>query len=310
MTTLHHKPTDLSMMSHIAIQPLWFAQLPAFQSTDGRLVRGCINMLMSAFRAMPAGVLPATPEGVATAAQLDVELVQANFTILIKGWKRMKDRIAFEPIVEMSRRLTQEYGEALQRLQDGALVAIQAPDLFNSELLPEQGRKLAEQLGGETARIADALSDTRVKRHLPEGAALTPDMREYLSARGFEQCLHDDVWELFYNFQRSQQKSSASWKSEFKTWILNQIRYGKLVPSTGEVPAVFQDAMPVKVVTPTARSHMNFSFARSGQSAGRGGDHAVGMSRAEQSESDAKNKLAAASHAVSVLRRSRATQGA
>src|SRR5690606_24273463 len=107
--------------------------------------------------------------------------VQEHLPTLIAGWKKTKDSIVFEPMAQMAMRLHSDYGDAIRRLQDGVAVAIAAPDLFNTELLPEQGLALEDKVAGKTlARAQDMLEQTRVKRLLPEGAQITPEIRDML----------------------------------------------------------------------------------------------------------------------------------
>ena len=259
-TTMTRKAAaDLSMMTHVPLQPIWLARLPAFQSGDARIVRGCLNMLMAAFHGQPAGSLPNTPEALATTAQLPLDVAVENFKLLTAGWKMGKTSIVFEPMLEMAQRLHSDYSDALQRLQDGVVVAINAPDLFNSELLLQQGSSLAMQVGAKTQRIAeDAMADTNVKRRLPEGATYSGKMAKHMADKGFANETHQEIWNLFADYHRSRQTASASWESEFRNWLANQIRYGKLVPTSGEVPEVFRPAMTAS----PAASGPRFTFSR------------------------------------------------
>lgn len=295
---------DLSMMTHVALQPIWFARLPAFQSSDANIVRGCLNMLMAAFHSQPAGTLPNSPEAIATTAQLPLEVAALNYKLLTQGWKMGKDTISFEPMVLMAQRLSSEYGDALQRLQDGVVVAIAAPDLFNSELIPTQGASLEAQVGKATKEKAqDILANTKVPRRLPEGATFTPALALYMQEKGFPPDEHREIWGMFYDFHFSRSSKSASWESEFKNWMMNQIRYGKLVPQAG-VPKVFQTAMSNEVreraptPTPAVAPRSKFSFSRPGQN--------LTTSRGQELESQAAMNLSKAQEAVQRMRALRA----
>src|SRR5690606_37352872 len=105
--------------------------------------------------------------------------------------------------------------------QDGTIVAINAPDLFNSELLPEQGAALAQQVGAGTQAKADALADTKIKRRLPADATPTPALVEHLLKQGFTLDLHESILLLFCYDHISLQTSSDSGSSEFRNWIKN-----------------------------------------------------------------------------------------
>jgi len=293
--------TDLSMMTYIPLQPSWLMHLPAFQSPDASLVRACLNMLTAAFHGQPAGSLPDTVEAIATAAHLPLDAAIRHQSLLTQGWKKYRQRLIFVPMQEMAARLSQDYTQALARLQEATVLAIQAPDLFNSELLPEQGARLAQKVGAGTKACIEKLADTKIKRRLPEGAQITASLSSFLSRQGFSQALHEEIWQLFYDFQRSQQKTSASWESEFRNWTKNQIRFGKLKPCSGDVPAIFQKAMsdPVAPALAASSPRRIFSFSRPGQT------HTTvawgSQSRGESIEAQTQKKLEAAQLAVAAM---------
>jgi len=176
---------NLSMMTYVPLQPAWLMSLPAFQSSDARLVRGCLNMLMAAFHGQPAGTLPETEEALATAAQLPVAVVRQHRALLVRGWQKTKHGLTFTPMADLAVRLSEEYSDALTRLQDATLIAMQAPDLFNSELLQDQGESLLKNVGSAMRAKAEALADTKIKRRLPQGAQLSSSLADFLAKQGF-----------------------------------------------------------------------------------------------------------------------------
>lgn len=229
--TARRKTVDLSMMTHVPVQPHWLAYLPAFQSGDARLVRASINMLMAAFHGQPAGTLPKTVEAIATVTHLTVDEVKEHFPTLVAGWKTTQEAICFEPMAQMAARLATEYGDALRRLQDGVSVAIAAPDLFNTELLPDQGAALESKVTGKTLlKAQDLLGKTAAKRLLPDGAQITPDIRDILMGRHFTADTHDEIWQLFVDYHQSKGTRSANWTAEFRNWLSNKTFYGRLSP--------------------------------------------------------------------------------
>lgn len=236
MTTNRKNTADLSMMTHVPLQPHWLVQLPAFQSSDARIVRAGLHMLLAAFHGQPAGTLPCTPEAIATASHLSVQEVHENFKLLISGWKKSKDTISFEPMAQMAMRLSTDYGEALRQLQDSVSVAIAAPDLFNSELLPTQGLALESQVSGKTLEKArDMLGQTKTLRLLPEDCVITPQIREILVQNHFTADVHEEIWEMFVDYHKSNGIRSANWTSHFRNWLRNKQFYGRLSPSASSV---------------------------------------------------------------------------
>src|SRR5690606_38481454 len=135
------------------------------------------------------------------------------YALLTTGWKKTKDQLVFEPMAQMAARLSDEYGQQLRRLQDGVAVAIAAPDLFNTEMLPEQGAALEAQVTGKTLQKAqDILGATSAKRLLPkEITSPPPAVRDLMLGRHFTADMHDEIWQRFYDFHQSRGTRSANW---------------------------------------------------------------------------------------------------
>lgn len=229
--------TDLSMLSHVPLQPQWLVQLPAFASSDARMVRAAIHLLVSAFYQPQCGVMSDDIDALALASHLTREEVLANHKLLIAGWKKGRGTLTFEPMVAMAQRLGREYCDALERLQDGVIVAIAAPDLFNSELLPVQGAALEAVVGGKTQQEARELIDeskvlgkTKVKRPLPDGIGLIAPVVHALNQAGFAPDTHDEIWQMFADYHRSRRELSVDWIAHFRHWLRNQTHYGRLSP--------------------------------------------------------------------------------
>lgn len=250
------------MMTHVPLQPHWLVYLPAFQSDDARIVRAGITMLMAAFHGQPAGTLPCAVEAIATVTHLSVDEVKANWSTLTAGWKKLKDTLVFEPMAQMAMRLAVDYGDALRRLQDGVAVAIAAPDLFNTELLPTQGLALQEQVAGKTlAKAMDMLGQTRAKRVLPDDAQVTPEIRDIMIGAQFTGDMHQEIWQMFVDFHQSKGTRSANWTAEFRNWLKNKTFYGRLDPksaTTSEPPRT------------NVRHSFNFGGANKSAAANRG----------------------------------------
>ena len=238
---------DMSMFSHVPMRPQWFLQLAAFQSPNGEIVRGAIYMLTNAFYSESCGTIPCTVESVALASQLPVDVVSQYFSELTTGWTINKKRktMTFEPMANLAKRLDSKFPDALQDMQERAIVAISSPDLISHELLDEQGDALADQLAGNTVEQAlSRMEDTGVRRALPENSSMSARMKRYLVEKGFPEETHDDVWEMFYSLHRSENRTSASWEGAFTVWVMNQIRYGKFIPANGSSPAIFNGTQP------------------------------------------------------------------
>lgn len=298
--SIKRNATDLSMFSHVAIHPHWLMHLAAFQSNDATVVRGAIHMLMYAFRAEQCGVIPNTIEAIAYASQLPVDVVRENLMTLTTGWTpdRGRKNITFKPMAELAGRLNDKYPEALQDMQERAVVAIASPDLVSHELLETQGDPLGEMMGGATVEKAqDRMNDTRVRRVLPEGARLSRQMEQHLIEKGFTPDMHEDMWVMFYSYHKSQNTASASWESEFVRWVYNQIRYGKIVPSKGEGVAAFKateaaaQSLPPKVRQANATRHFVAHNATNRK-----------IQHGEQLEDSAKRSLENARQAINAIR--------
>lgn len=238
------KNLDLTMLNHVPLQPQWLMHLPAFQSRDPALVRAAIHLLCSAFYSERCGTIPSTPESIATAAHLSVEQAISNFDVLTAGWKVNKrssgNTMTFEPMADMAKRFDADFGDALQSLQDRAVAALSSPDLASTELMEVQSS--AVLAGATKEKIEGAIQDTRLLKTLPENAQLTPDMKKYILEKGFGESYFSDIWALFYNYHRSKRTTSASWESEFKIWLLNQLRFGSLTPQEKDVPKIYNTA--------------------------------------------------------------------
>lgn len=282
---------DLSMMTHVPIQSAWFTRLPAFQSSDPRIVRGCINMLMSAFHSVPCGSLPNTLEGIASAAHLSTEEARENLDVLTKGWKSNEEVIVFQPLYDMGQRMKTDYGDALTQLQDSAALAIAAPDLFNSELLPEQGAALQAKVSGSTqakAKTAISLGATRLQRLLPADACMTNDIRGIMLERGFGIESHDEIWESFKDWHTSRAIKSANWTSEFRHWLKNKVHYGRFNPgaSAEELNAPLARSDHGGPASTRNTGAVRFSFST--RPGANGGAHRAVMTPSQQRGIDSK----------------------
>lgn len=289
---------DMSMFSHVPLQPQWLLRLAAFQSDNPDVVRGAIHMLMTAFHAEKCGTIPNTLEGIAFASHLPTGIVTQYMTELTTGWSidRRRKTLTFEPMAELANRLDAKFPEALQDMQERAVLAISSPDLVTHELLEQQGEPLAEHLGGRTVEMAmERMEDTKVRRTLPENATLSKRMKAQLTDKGFTPDMHEGLWEMFYSFHKSRNTASASWEGEFNVWLMNQIRYQKVVPAKGAIPAAFKGTeaatrpgLPSKVrqVRGFAPSSVNYK-----------------EEQGVQRESAAKENLAAAIEAMQRLKR-------
>lgn len=238
---MSRKKGDLSMLSHMPFKPQWLQDLAAFQSSNPRIVRAGLNMLIAAFYNERCGEVDSSLEALATATHLSIEEVEENLPVLTRGWKKVRRGRAycFEPLAELAKRFDDGFGQALQSLQDRAVAAICSPDLAAQELFDVQGEALANELSGETVRKAQAIPATKVPRRLPEGAQMSERMKKVATEKGFTKPQeHEQIWELFYHYYFSQGLTSHSWESEFVRWLNNQLRYGRLTPDA-DVPSIY-----------------------------------------------------------------------
>lgn len=222
---------DLSMLTFVPVQPSWLVHLAAFQSEDPQLVRASINMLLSAFHGQPCGTIPASIESLATLAHLSKATVQDNFEVLTHGWTRRGAILAFDPMVQFSQRVSAEHADALEHLQHATIIAMAAPDLFNSELLPTQGQALGAQVGQSLKRVASlcALAPTKIPKLLPNDAGLSPELIEFLDKEGAHPNTHQEIWERFFDYHVARAVKSASWPAHFRHWFKNQKEFDRAV---------------------------------------------------------------------------------
>lgn len=220
------KSTDLSMLGFVCFQPSWLLRLAAFQSSDPAIVRASINMLIHAFQNDPCGTLPNTQEAIASATGLSVDAVKSNLKTLTTGWKAVKGVLHFEPMEKMAKGFVQDYGNALNRLQMGAVTAMAAPDLFNTELMLDQGDALLGTALGKTLdKAEDALKKTKALRFFPEGARPTRSILLAMSEKGLSEDDVNEMWKRFENYNISRNKQSADWGREFYHWFDMQVKF-------------------------------------------------------------------------------------
>lgn len=292
--TSKRKAGDFSMFSHTPIQPQWLMRLAAYQSDDAHIVRGAIHMLMSAFHSEQCGTIPNTVEAIAFASHLSVEMVKRHLKELTTGWRVDNRRkiLIFEPMAQLVKRLDEKFPEALQDMQERAIMAISSPDLISHELLEHQGQALADQLGERTVALAnERIRDTKICRALPDDAQMTVRMCDYLIEKGFTEDMHEDMWEMFYSFHKSRNNTSASWEGEFNVWVMNQIRYGKIVPTEGKIPSAFK-ATEVATQLPAKVRQAQTPYQSNNK-----------ITRGEELENNALHNLTAARQAMDQMRR-------
>jgi len=233
------------MLTFVPLQPHWLAQLAAFQSEDPQLVRASINLLLAAFHGQPCGTIPDSVESIATLAHLTKTCVQDNLEVLVQGWTRRGATFNFDPMVQFSQRVSAEHGDALERLQHATLVAMAAPDLFNSELLTEQGQALGTQVGPALQRAAAtyALAPTKIPKLLPNDAGLSAEMIQFLDKEGAHPDTHQAIWERFFDYHTSKGVKSASWPASFRHWFKNQKEFDRAVAqgTNSQTGALTQD---------------------------------------------------------------------
>lgn len=230
-------------------------------------------MLFAAFHNSPTGTLryqAATPEVYLSGyAQVSLEVAKANAAILTAGWKVSRGRLTFEPMSEMAKSLHESYPEALKKMQYSAALAITAPDLFGSDLMPTHGADLAAKVGESTLKAADKLRDSKIQKELPENAQISNEIRDVMLQHGFKQERHDEVWERFTDYCRSFQFKAASWKARFRIWLQGQVRNGAIVPCSDSTKS--QNKSQATFNNPS-RAKFNFRPGAAGERAQQAAD--------------------------------------
>ena len=222
---------DLSMLTFVPLQPSWLAFLPAYQSSDAQVVRASVNLLMAAFYGQPCATIPSTIEALATLSHTPKSVVAENLTLLKEGWKVSGSTMTFVPMQEFAKRLNADQADALERLQHATIVAMAAPDLFSSELLPAQGATLTQQVAAGLQKQTEPflLAPTKVPRLLPEGAGLSQELVSFLDRLAVSADMHQAIWDRFYDYHASKGMKSPNWPASFRNWYKNQQEFSRTI---------------------------------------------------------------------------------
>ena len=183
----------------------WIQNHPAFQSTDGAVVRAYMQMLNAAVRAPVGGLLPAASDQLAALCGLSEEQVIANWEVLTNSWVLTPEGCLHHAGV--------------------ANYCFAVCELF-SEQISEVHRQIAElessiqlslDIAGDDAKPKSARK-TQSKRKIPADFDLTPSLRQWLhQERGVASEYHQRyLMEKFKDFAKSKAPLYADWDAAFR----------------------------------------------------------------------------------------------
>lgn len=180
--------------------------MPAFASTDARLVRACIFLLDAAWRSPQPGSLPSDVALIAGLARLPACDVERYWEQLFQGWELREDGRLWHPrLSKLATDMAERYSDELG-LIESSLVLMQQPvaDLF------------------DTVVPAKAASGAKGKRALPK--AFEPDRvsSEAMRRAGF---LHqpEREWLLAKFVDFAEGRRYVNWQAAFRNYLSNSI---------------------------------------------------------------------------------------
>lgn len=150
----------------LPLQATWLQESPAFRSADAAVVRASFQMLDQAWRAVPAGTLPANPGILAPLIGLSEEQLARNFDTLSVGWQLRDGRIVHDGMYDLALRLWTLQADALDHLSATSPLVTQSPEdfqLVSQEAVgasPLKGRRRLPPDFGLTAQLRDWLRST------------------------------------------------------------------------------------------------------------------------------------------------------
>lgn len=205
-------------MSRVPLDPLWIASIPAFDAPEGRIVSAALKLLLAAWHHVPAGAVPHSIQAIASICSITEDEARKWRPILMAGWDVRGDLIVFHPMEKLGARMHKHYRQHIEALEDGMGLSGCAPDLFGTQLIPNDDR-----VSSLTSRLAG-------RRKLPDGAGLTSEMKEFLLEAGFSHQNHEGIWAGFEDFAKAKDFRFSDWASAFRNWVRQNITWGHIVP--------------------------------------------------------------------------------
>lgn len=221
---MNNASISMKGLPFVPMDESWLLENRAFLSGNPRLVRAVPKLLMYAWRAQPAGSIPSDMQRIGSLCGLTDEEVGEHFDDLLAGWTIREGRYFHVGMSTLCERIASRFPEVLENLEAQAAAVVQAPEEF--ELAPP---------------VVEAR--TKGKRLLPKDFGLTPDLRLWLQAHGFEG--EDDFGFVMEKFKTHYQRSSekmTNWDAAFKNFALKEnknylpSRQARVVPLASAQP--------------------------------------------------------------------------
>ncbi|MEJ8837593.1 hypothetical protein [Ramlibacter sp. AN1133] len=211
-------PVSMQGLALVPFDPAWLLENRAFLAGDPKLVRAVPKLLIHAWRATPAGSIPADFQRIGSLCDLSDTQVGEHFDDLLEGWELRDGRFFHIAMSALCEKVAAKFGEVLSDLQAQAAAMPQAPEEF--EL---------------TAPTVEAR--TKGRRLLPKDFMLTDERRLWLKAHGFETSEDQDwILEKFVTWARKDSEKMSNWEAGFHNFCLKENK--RFLPSrqTAVVP--------------------------------------------------------------------------
>lgn len=215
---------SLKALPYVPLDPQWLVESAAFHSPKADVVRAIVNMLSYAWRATPAGTIPADFEGIARISGLDAIAVGEHYDALTAGWELRGDRLHHVQMCELAARIAAVHGETLERWGDQAAVVMQSPEDF---MLTCQGPE-------ETS------ARTKGRHLLPPTFTLTDTRRAWMAnsaVKIVDPADQDFVFEKFRSGALRDNSKFNNWDMAFENYVLKE-NLRNLPSRQGLVPLV------------------------------------------------------------------------
>lgn len=109
------------------------------------------------------------------------------------------------------------------------------------------GARLLEDEEIESMRrvlaFVDSMSKKRIKELFPDDMKLDDKARGFAEKKGFRGSQIEEMWERFDAYHRSGGTESADWSASWRTWVLNQIRFGERPQVQAPSPRPYQSSL-------------------------------------------------------------------
>jgi hypothetical protein len=181
-------------------------------------VRAVTKLLFYAWRATPAGSIPADMQRIGSLCDLTDQEVGQHFDDLLDGWQMREGRYCHVAMSALCERVSMKFGDVLESLADQAAAMPQAPEEF--ELTPPTVE-----------------SRTKGRRLLPKDFGIAPAMRLWLQQNGFD--TDEDCTFILEKFRTYAQKDSVKandWDAAFKNFALKENKRNLPSRQTAVVP--------------------------------------------------------------------------